>query len=161
MSKQKDAKKKQKPRKLTRKQKAVLDILLAEPKTQQNEAYRRVMDTNSKQNATIEASRLVNRPEAQIYMQKHVDRAKNTIAGLMDSEREDIALKASKDVLDRHYGKATIRQESTTGKFTVNIDLTRGQAPQPDKDTITIEPEEAYQPTDQTESQPQPRATTH
>lgn len=50
-------------------------------------------------------------------MQKHVDKAKKKIVQLVDSDREEIALKASESILDRNLGKALTRTNS------LNVDI--------------------------------------
>lgn len=81
--------------------------------------------------AKSEVARLLAKPEAQIYLQEHVDKARNTVVDLLNSEKDDIRLRASTDILDRNLGKATQKIEQTTTGITLNIDLT--SALQPDQ----------------------------
>lgn len=66
-------------------------------------------------------------------MDKHVDKAVQTIVKQMDSANETIAQNASKDILDRTHGKATQAIEQTTKKLIVTIDLSG----MPDATTVT------------------------
>lgn len=108
---------------LTRQNKQVIDIIESEPHTSQTEAYQRVYGVKNRKNANERASKLMAKPEAQVYRQEHVNRATNRVAELVESEREEIALRASQDILDRHHGKATQKQETVNKKVTISIDL--------------------------------------
>jgi len=106
------------------KSKQVLDIIAQNPKISATDAYLRVHKTENRSTAADNAYQLLRKPSAQIYMEKHVSKATNTIVDLMDSEKDDIRLRASVDVLDRIHGKATQRTEVTSTGITLNIDLT-------------------------------------
>lgn len=111
---------------LTRANKAVIDVIAREPLTTQGQAYSRIYGTTDKKQAIERASRLMSKPEAKIYLNKHIEKAKKRIVQLTDSENEQVALKASQDILDREKGKATQRTESVSEKLTIAIDLTKG-----------------------------------
>jgi len=105
------------------KSKQVLDIIAANPKVSQTDAYLIVHKTAKRTTAASNAHQLIKKPEAQIYLEKHIQKAKNKVVQLIDSEREDIALRASDSLLDRALGKATqnINQQSTSVE--VKLDL--------------------------------------
>jgi hypothetical protein len=104
--------------------KKTLDIIASQTKRNATEAYLTTHPNISKETAKAAANKLLAKPEAQLYLNEHIDKAKQTIVSLMDSEKDDIRLRASTDVLDRSHGKATQRIEQTTTGITLNIDLT-------------------------------------
>lgn len=61
-----------------------------------------------------------------IYTSEQVTKAKKKVIELVDSQREDIALRASVDVLDREHGKAVQQVQTTSRVMTISIDLTNG-----------------------------------
>ncbi len=67
----------------------------------------------------------LNKPNIAIYLDRHVDKAKNRVVQLIDSEKEDIALRASESVLDRALGKAVQRQEVHATSVNLNLDLSQ------------------------------------
>lgn len=103
--------------------KKVLDIIAGQTKQNAKRAYMEVYPDAKPTTAEVNASNLLKKPEAQIYLQKHVDKAKKTIVTLMDSDKDEIKLRASSDVLDREYGKATQKTENTNTSVTLNLDL--------------------------------------
>ena len=104
--------------------KQVLDIIASQKKRNATQAYMQVHPNVTPQTAQVNASQLLNKPTAIIYLQEHVDRAKSTIVSLLDSEKDDIRLRSATDILDRNTGKAIQRTEVTTQGITLNIDLT-------------------------------------
>ena len=110
--------------KLTPQQKAYADLLLEQPNTAQTDivkqAYPNVTDSNLA--STIAAQNNKN-TDIQIYTSEQVSKAKRRIVELIDSEREDISLRASVDVLDREHGKAVQQVQTTSKVMTINIDL--------------------------------------
>jgi phage terminase small subunit len=110
--------------KLTRKQKAFADELLSNPKLSATKAALRTYNTVDRSTASVIATENLAKPSIQIYMDEHVDRAKNRIVTLVESDREEIALNASKDILDRVHGKATQKIESTSTSVNLNLSLT-------------------------------------
>lgn len=104
--------------------KAVLDIIAAQTKQNATQAYKEIHPNASDVTARNNASQLLAKPSAQIYLQKHVDKAKERVVELVNSDKEDIALRASDSILDRALGKATQRTEVTTTGITLNLDLT-------------------------------------
>ena len=104
--------------------KQVLDIIASQKKRNATQAYMQVHPNVTPQTAQVNASQLLNKPTAIIYLQEHVDRAKSTIVSLLDSEKDDIRLRSATDILDRNTGKAIQRTENVTTGITLNIDLT-------------------------------------
>ena len=103
---------------------AVLDELIANPKMTQAEAYAKHHKSNNITTARNNASQLIKKPEAQIYLLKHIDKAKKRVVQLVDSVKEDIALKASDSILDRALGKPKQSLDITSRSVSVNLDLT-------------------------------------
>lgn len=104
--------------------KKVLDIVASQEQRNASKAYQAVHPNASPDTAKAAATLLLSKPEAQIYLQEHVEQAKQTIVGLMKSEKPDIQLRAATDVLDRSQGKATQRIAQHTTGVTLTIDLT-------------------------------------
>lgn len=90
----------------------------------QTKAYKEIHPTASDLTARNNASQLLKKPEAQIYLQEHINKAKSRIVELIGSEKEQIALSASEAVLDRALGKAVQRSEVQTTGVSLTIDLT-------------------------------------
>ena len=114
--------------KLTRKQKAFADVLLGNPKISATKAalqtYGKPDRPTTYDTASQIAAENLQKPSIQIYMEEHVDKARNKIVTLVNSERDEIALNASKDILDRVHGKATQRVETSSTSVNLNLSLT-------------------------------------
>jgi phage terminase small subunit len=93
---------------LTRKQKAFADYLINNPKESATEAATQTYKGNRK-SAEVIASENLRKPPIQIYLNSHIDKAKSRVVSLIDSDKEEIALKASDSVLDRALGKPLTR----------------------------------------------------
>lgn len=93
---------------------AFIDELSNNPKLSQTEAYLRTHKTTNINSARASASQLLATPNVLIYTNKIENKAKRKIASLIDSEKEEIALKASQDILDRNIGKAVQKTISTS-----------------------------------------------
>jgi hypothetical protein len=106
------------------KTKAMVDLLQNDPKLSQTEAYIRTHKTENRLNAGIAASKLLKKPNVQIYSESAVRKAKKRIVSLVDSDNESIALKASDSIIDRNEGKAIQRNETTSRTVEVKLDLT-------------------------------------
>lgn len=106
------------------KSKQVLDIIASEPKTSATEAYLRVHNTQNRATAAANAYQLMQKPQAQIYLEKHIDRARDTIVTLLDNDKPDIQLRAATDILDRTQGKAIQQVQTSSTKLILSIDLT-------------------------------------
>ena len=109
--------------------KRVLDIVAGQPKQNATEAYREVHPDAGDITARVNSYKLMRKPEAQVYLQKHIAKAKATMVSLMDSDKDDIRLRSADSILDRELGKATQRMEVQTNKVSINIDLTSSQEP--------------------------------
>lgn len=114
------------------KSKQVLDIIASEPKTSATEAYLRVHNTENRATAAANAYQLMQKPQAQIYLEKHIDKARTTMVTLLDAEKDDIKLRAATDILDRTQGKAVQTTEVRGTVLTLNIDLTQSDTTQLD-----------------------------
>lgn len=116
---------KKKTPKLTPKQKAFADTLLNNPKLSPTKAALETYGQEDKPptygTAALIAHNNLNNSAVQLYMDQHIDKAKNRIVQLVDSEKEEIALRASDSILDRALGKAT--QKVETHSTTVNLSL--------------------------------------
>ena len=106
------------------KTKAMVDLLHSNPKLSQTEAYIRTHETENRTVARNEASKLLAKPSVQVYKASVVKKAKERIATLVSSENEQIALKASQDVIDRTEGKAGHNAEDKSRTVHVTLDLT-------------------------------------
>lgn len=106
----------------------MLDIIAGQPKINATEAYKIVHPDASLATARVNSSKLMSNPEAQIYLKQHTDKAKAKIVELVDSDKEEIAFKASEAILDRELGKSIQRVQTQSTGITLNINL----APNPD-----------------------------
>ncbi len=106
------------------KTKAFADALLADPKKSATTAYLETHETNNRATAKVEASKLLTKPNVQLYLDKHIDKARNRVVELVDSEKEQIALQASESILDRALGKPTQRVEQHSTSVNLSLDLT-------------------------------------
>ena len=106
------------------KTKAMVDLLHANPKLSQTEAYIRTHETNNRTVAKNEASKLLTKPSVMIYKASAVKKAKERIVSLVDSDNENISLKASQDILDRTEGKAQQKNGDVSRTVHVSLDLT-------------------------------------
>lgn len=114
-----------KPRKLTRKQKAFVDELLADKKKSATQAVIDAgYDIKNRGTAEVIAYENLRKPQILAYMSEKAPMAEQKILELVHSDKEEIALRASQDVLDRIHGKAVQRQEVQSVGVTLNIDLT-------------------------------------
>lgn len=100
--------------KLRPKTKQFADLLVSNPKISQTEAYLATHKTENRNAAKVEASKTLTKPNVQLYMDSHINKAKMKVIELVDSDKPDIALRASESILDRSLGKATVVTESNT-----------------------------------------------
>lgn len=103
---------------------AMLELMENNPKLSQTEAYKLTHKTDNNNTAAVEASRLLRSPNVQIYKDSAIKKAKRRIVQLVDSDNEQIAIKASQDILDRTEGKAAQKTEHTSRTVEVHLDLT-------------------------------------
>lgn len=99
----------------------VLEHSLRNPKASHADSYRSVHKSANDTTARTNAYKLFNKPEARIYLQKHIDKARTRIVKLVDSEKEAVALEASKDILDREFGRATQKQQIQSTRITISL----------------------------------------
>lgn len=102
--------------------KKILDIIASEPGINYTQAYKQIHPTASDNTARNNSSQLLKKPESQIYLQKHIDKAKSRVVELIDSNKENIALQASEAVLDRALGKAVQRVQTENKHLIMKID---------------------------------------
>lgn len=120
--------------KLTGKQKAFADAILANPKrpayVAAGEAYETV-DTDTQMSI---ASENLRKPQIMAYLSDRAQEAEIVLFDTMQRSNELIetapgyataAIAAANSVLDRVHGKATQRIESTSTRLTISIDLTQ------------------------------------
>ena len=103
---------------------AMVDKILDNPKLSQTQAYIDTHETNNRKVASIEASKLLAKPSVRIYKDSAVRKAKSRIVSLVDSDNENIALKASQDIIDRTEGKAQQKDGDVSRTVHVSLDLT-------------------------------------
>lgn len=111
--------------KLTPKQKLFADEVIANPKQPLYVSAKKVYNVTSDNSARQISSENLTKPNIQIYLDKHVSKAKQRITELLDSNNEQIVLASSKDILDRTYGKASIKQESTSVNYIEHVSTKR------------------------------------
>jgi hypothetical protein len=103
------------------KTKEMLDLMLSNPKLSATSAYLETHETNSPATARANASKLLASTNNQIYLQKHISKAKRKIVKLVDSKSDKIALQASESILDRELGKPVQRQEVKSTRITISL----------------------------------------
>lgn len=105
--------------------KRVLDIIATQETRNASAAYKQVYPNASDITARTNAYQLLRKPSSQVYLQEHTKQAVNNILELANTARsEQVKLQANQDILDRNFGKATIKQEVNTTGVTLNINLT-------------------------------------
>lgn len=110
---------------LTRKQKAFADYLINNPKASATQAATQTYDIKGKSNvAEVIASQNLSRPSIQLYLDEHIQKAKEKIVTLVDSQKDEIALKASESILNRELGTPVARQEVRSTRINISLGLT-------------------------------------
>lgn len=109
--------------KLTRKQKAFADKILDNPKLSATKAVQQTYNPTTYNTARSIATENLAKPAIQLYLDEHVQKAKNRVITLVDSDKDDIALRASDSILDRVLGKATQKVETHSTVVEVSLDL--------------------------------------
>ncbi len=128
---------------MTRKEKLLADIILANPKLTGKEAAKQVFNNASEHGLEVAASRVLRKPEVMAYMQNHAVSAEQGIIEIAEYSKEmgqtfskegasyaAVAVTAYKDVLDRVHGKATQRIEQTTVSLTFGMNLSEDMTQQ-------------------------------
>ena len=113
------------------KTKTFINKLVSDPKISATQAYLDTHTTTNRNSAKASASKLLTSPNVQIYLNEHIERARNRIVDLVSSNKEEIALRASDSILDRSLGKPTQRLETNNQVVSINIDLTSDPYPPP------------------------------
>lgn len=106
---------------LTRKQKAFADELLNDKKKSATEAAMQTYNTTDRNTAGVIAAQNLRNTNIQLYIDEHVDRAKETVVNLLDSDKDEIKLRSAQDILDRTHGKATQTVQTTGVHIQMNI----------------------------------------
>lgn len=109
---------------LTRRQQSFVDELLENKGISATEAYIRIYGNKSRNSARALASQTLAKPNVQIYKDSAIRKAKTRIVGLVDSDNEQIALKAAQDIIDRTEGKAGHNEAEKSRTVKVIVDLT-------------------------------------
>lgn len=124
--------------KLTRKQKAFADYIIANPKASASKAVEHtynVIDNNTARNI---ASTNLAKANIQRYLDIHADKAKDTVMDIMAVSTDyaklggkdgasyaSVALQSANSIIDRVDGKATAKVEVNTTSISFNIDLSQ------------------------------------
>lgn len=111
--------------KLTRKQSSFVKQMLDNPKQSATQAILNSdYNVSTYDSAGQLASENLRKPQVLAHLIANSERAESKIVSLIESEKEEIALNASKDILDRVHGKATQRVETQSTSVNISIDLT-------------------------------------
>lgn len=103
----------------------VLDIIATQETRNASKAYKEVYPLASDNTARNNVSQLLQKPSSQVYLQQHTSQAVNNILELANTARSELVrLNANQDILDRNFGKATIKQEQVSTGVTLVINLT-------------------------------------
>ena len=116
--------------KLTRKQKALADKVIANPKASATSLVKEVYNV-APHNADSLASQVLRKPQVLAYLEKHSDLAEKTIVGVLRNSRkrkgdmtaQRLAKDSAEAILDRVHGKPTQRTELSGSFLTVSIDM--------------------------------------
>lgn len=121
---------------LKKNSKVVLDIIAGQKQRNASKAYKEVHPNSSDNTAKINASHLLAKPEAQLYLQEHKREAQETVVEVMQNARQKkdsanfqrLAKDTADSIIDRLDGKATQMIEQHTTGVTLTIDLTSALA---------------------------------
>jgi phage terminase small subunit len=124
---------------LTRKQQIFVQHLIDHPKASAKSAAQAAYNVTTEKSAEVIASENLRKPEIVAYLENHAQDAKSTLLEVMRYSKEHgktfskegaayaaVAVNASKDVLDRVYGKAKQQVEINSTAVTLSIDLSGG-----------------------------------
>ena len=130
------------PRKLTRKQKAFADQLIANPTMSGKAAALKAYGNIAPGTAEQVAHYNMKSPLVQAYMQKHSELAQEAMLELLANSRQfakggdrdgaayaGVAFNIAKDIMDRVHGKATQKIEQQSTSVTISIDLSGVEEP--------------------------------
>lgn len=108
------------------KTKAFLDKLISDPKISQTDAYLETHATTNRATARAESSTSLAKPSSQIYLRKHIQKAKENIIEIANkSDKDETRLKASIEILDRSLGKSIQRTESQNTNLNINLEASK------------------------------------
>ena len=119
--------------KMTGKQKAFADKILANPTQPAYKAAQEVYNPKTDRTANSIAVENLQKPVIMAYLHAHSKEAEKTITEVMQYSKVQgmdnpafagVAVRAAQDVLDRVHGKATQKIEANTKTVSINIDLT-------------------------------------
>lgn len=114
-----------KQQKLKTNSQRVLDIIATQETRNATQAYKTVYPNASDITARSNAYQLLRKPSSQVYLQQHTSKAVENILELANNARSELVrLNANQDILDRNFGKATIKQEQVSTGVTLVINLT-------------------------------------
>lgn len=106
--------------KLTRKQKAFADELLADKKISATEAIVRAYNVEDRNTASVMGVENLRKPSIIAYLDQHVQMAKSRVVELASQDEDKrLSFDASRDILDRTLGKAT--QKIETQNTSINL----------------------------------------
>lgn len=121
---------------LTRKQQVFVQHIIDNPKSSAKAAAQAAYNVTTEKSAEVIASENLRKPEIMAYLENHAQNAKETLLEVMNYSKEHgksgtkegaayaaVAVSASKDVLDRVYGKAKQQVEVTSTAINLSIDL--------------------------------------
>ena len=126
-----------KPRPLTRKQKAFIAELVANPKQSATQAAKKTYGVTTENSARVQATRTLANANVQLELAKHSKQAEQVLAEVLGRsrqmmQRDDVARavdwsvnarQTADSILDRIHGKATQRIEQTSQAVNINVDL--------------------------------------
>ena len=124
-------------RPLTRKQKALVQHIVNNPKDSATKAYKQVYGTTSDKSASVNASRTLAKPNVLAELVKHSNTAESVLIDVLTTSQQEMriaerdraqwavnARQTADSILDRIHGKATQRIEQQSTAVQINIDLT-------------------------------------
>lgn len=114
--------------KLTRKQQAFVNELIANPKQSVTQATLKTYNVKDANVARAVGSENLAKPSIMQHLVANSVRAEEKIVELLEAEKQEVQIQAAKDILDRVHGKATQKIEQTTTGVTLTIDLTSALA---------------------------------
>lgn len=128
-------------KRLTKKQKMYSDILLNNPDVTGTQAAQLTYNVKNKETAAVISSENLNKPNIQMYLEKHADKALSDNIEIAEYAKHfgregtkegasyaSVATSINKDILDRTYGKARQQVDVNSTAVTLTIDLTSALA---------------------------------
>ena len=110
---------------LTRKQAAFVAHLIENPRDSGTQAVLATYNTKSENTAAVQAHDNLRNPKILAILGNAAEEAQKRIVELMHQKKDQrLSFDASRDVLDRTFGKATQRVESVSTGVSITIDLT-------------------------------------